>query len=129
MEKRAKRMRRLLDVLQQLQEIEEQRKTALERRYEELQRSQREVFHALETNDALHGLFVDNNARFLKNLAVEAQRVAEARDEQSQRVLEQTIRMKTAERLKSVLDQFATRGRKTRELYDVIERYVNQRGA
>ncbi len=129
MENRARRMRRLLDVLHQLNRIEEQRKIELQRRYDELEMSQHEVIRALDTDDALHGMFVDTTARFLKSLAGEAQRVAEARDEHSQRLLEQTVKMKTAERLKRTLDRRASSSRKERELNDIIERYSGRGSA
>ena len=129
MEKRQKRARRLLDVLSQMHRIEEHRKRELQRRYDELERSQREVIHALNTDDALYGLFIDNSARYLKSLALEAKRIANARDAQSRRVLERATRMKTAERLTHVLDERATRSSQQRELFDIIERYTGKRSA
>ncbi len=79
MENRAKKARRLLNVLEQMHQIEERKKLELQRRYDELERSQVEVIGALNADDALHGMFIDTTAKFLKSLAQEAQRVAEAR--------------------------------------------------
>ncbi|NJO21921.1 MAG: hypothetical protein HC868_01935 [Sphingomonadales bacterium] len=87
-------------------------------------RSQREAILALDTDDALHGLFVDTTARFLKSLAREAKQVAEAHDTQSRRLQERAAKMKTAERLKGAFEQLADSRRKERELSDVIERYA-----
>jgi hypothetical protein len=129
MEKRAEKAHRLLSVLHQLQQIEERKKHELQRRYDELQRSQLEVIHALNRDDALHGLFVDNTARFLKNLAQEAQQVAEARDRQSKKLLERATKVKTAERLTGVLDTAVARRSGQKELQDIIERYTGRRGA
>jgi hypothetical protein len=129
MEKRAEKAHRLLSVLHQLQQIEERKKHALQRRYDELQRSQLEVIHALNRDDALHGLFVDNTARFLKNLAQEAQQVAEARDRQSKKILDRASKVKTAERLKDALDTAVARRSGEKELQDTIERYTGRRGA
>jgi hypothetical protein len=129
MEKRLKRARRLLEVLSQLHEIEEHRKLVLQRRFDELERSQRDIIDALNRDDALNGMFIDTSARFLKSLAQEARRVADAKELQTQRVLQQATKMKTAERLTNALDERVARAGKERELYDIIERYSGRRGA
>jgi hypothetical protein len=128
-EGRLKRARRLHDVLRQLHEIEEHRKLVLQRRFDELEESQRELIHGLNRDDALHGLFMDTTARFLKSLAQEAKRVADAKELQTQRVLERATQMKTAERLKNNLDERVARSTKERELYEIIERYSGRRRA
>ena len=129
MENRAKKARRLLNVLEQLHQIEERKKLELQRRYDELERSQIEVIGALNADDALHGLFVDTTAKFLKSLAQEAQRVAQARELQSEKLRERATKMKTAERLKDSLEQIEARRGGEKELQDVIERYTGRRGA
>jgi hypothetical protein len=129
MENRAKKARRLLNVLEQLHQIEERKKLELQRRYDELERSQVEVIGALNADDALHGLFVDTTAKFLKSLAQEAQRVAQARELQSEKLRERATKMKTAERLKDSLEQIEARRGGEKELQDVIERYTGRRGA
>jgi hypothetical protein len=129
MEKRAGKARRLLNVLQQLHRIEELKRLELQRRYDELELSQREVIHSLNTDDALHGLFIDHSAKFLKTLAQEAKRVAEAREHQSRKLRERATKVKTAERLKDTLEQAAVRSGTERELRDIIERYTGRRGA
>lgn len=129
MENRAKKARRLLDVLQQLHRIEEQKKLQLEHRRDELERSQHELISALNSEDALHGLFIDTTAKFLKSLTQEARQVAEARELQSQKLREQATIVKTAERLKHSLEQIVARRGSEKELQDVIERYTTRRGA
>jgi hypothetical protein len=129
MEERAKKARRLLNVLEQLHQIEERKRLELQRRYDELERSQLEVINALNTDDALHGLFIDTTAKFLKSLAQETQRVAEAQELQSEKLRERATKMKTAERLKDSLEQIEARRGGEKELQDVIERYTGRRGA
>jgi hypothetical protein len=129
MEKRARKARRLLNVLEQLHQIEEHKKVQLQRRYDELERSQEELINALNTDDALHGMFIDTTARFLKSLSQESQRVAEAQELQSQKLREQATKVKTAERLKDSLEQIVARRGGEQELQDVIERYTGRRGA
>jgi hypothetical protein len=126
-EDRAKKARRLLNVLEQLHEIEEQKKLQLQRRAEELDRSQKELIGALNSDDALHGMFMDTTARFLKSLGQEAQRVAEAQELQAERLRVQATKMKTAERLTDNLEQIAERRGAEKELQDVIERYTGRR--
>ena len=121
---RAQRASRLLDVMKQLHRIEEYRKVELERRLDELENSQREVIHALNTDDALHGLFVDTTARFLRSLATEAQKVARANDLQAQRLLENTSKVKQAERLKETLDKDERRVEDQTQLQDIIEHHT-----
>jgi hypothetical protein len=129
MEDRAKKARRLLNVVQQLHKIEERKKLELQRRYDELERSQHEIINALNTDDALHGMFIDTTARFLKSLAQEAQRVDQAREVQTQKLREQATKVKSAERLKESLEQIAARRGGAKELEEVIERYTGRRGA
>lgn len=127
MDHRAKKARRLLNVLEQLHEIEEQKKLQLQRRAEELDRSQKELIGALNSDDALHGLFMDTTARFLKSLALEAQRVSEAQELQAERLRVQATKMKTAERLADNLELMVERRGAEKELQDVIERYTGRR--
>jgi hypothetical protein len=129
MENRAKKARRLLNVLEQLHQIEERKKLELQRRHDELERSQLEIINALNADDALHGMFIDTTAKFLKSLAHEAQRVAEARELQSEKLRERATKMKTAERLKDSLELIVARRGGEKELQDVIERYTGRRGA
>ena len=101
----------------------------MQRRFTELERSQEEIINALNADDALHGLFVDTTAKFLKSLAQEAQRVSEARELQTEKLRERATKMKTAERLKVNLEQIEARRGGERELQDVIERYTGRKGA
>lgn len=128
-EQRARRAKRIHQVLTQLHLIEEQRKLALQRRQDELERSQQEIINALNTEDALYGLFIDTTARFLRNLAYEAQKVAEEREIQSRKVLERATKMKTVERLRETLEVSVGRIREANELREVVERYVGRESA
>jgi hypothetical protein len=121
---RAQRAGRLLDVMKQLHRVEEYRKIELERRLNELDNTQREVIHALNTDDALHGLFVDTTARFLRSVATEAQKVARAHEVQSQKLLENASKMKQAERLKETLDRDERRAESETQLLDIIEHHT-----
>lgn len=129
MEERLKRTRRFLGVLMQLQRLEEQKKIELQRKQRELEMSQEEVIRALNKDDALHGLFIDQTSRLLKRLSQEARRVEDARERQSQKILDRAAKVKTAERLEEKLDYHVARVRKEEELRDIIERYVGRKSA
>jgi hypothetical protein len=129
MKTRSQKAHRILNVLQQLHTIEEFKKLQLQRRLAELEDSQHEVICALNTDDALHGLFIDQTAKFLKSLAVEADRVAIAKEEQSKRLLENASKMKQAERLKDALTQIERRARSETELADIIEQHTRKQNA
>jgi hypothetical protein len=129
MEKRANKARRLLNVLEQLHQIEELKKLELQRRHDELERSQVEIIGALNADGALHGLFIDTTAKFLKSLAHEARQVAQARELQSEKLRERATKMKTAERLKDSLEQIVARRGDEKELREAIERYTGRRDA
>jgi hypothetical protein len=122
MKKRAQKVERMLDVLKHIHRIEEVKKVELQRKLAELEQSQHEVIHALNTDDALHGLFVDTTAKFLRSLAKEAQNVAEAKDVQSQRILENASKMKHAERLSEQLERETRRVESETQLHEAIER-------
>ncbi|MEJ2124133.1 MAG: hypothetical protein P8Y67_10465 [Alphaproteobacteria bacterium] len=122
MKKRAKKVEHMLDVLKHIHRIEELKKVELQRKLAELEQSQHEVIHALNTDDALHGLFVDTTAKFLSSLAKEAQHVAEAKDIQSQRILENASKLKHAERLSEHLERENRRIETETQLHETIER-------
>ncbi len=118
---RARRAGRLVDVMKQLHRIEEHRKIDLERQLTELENSTREVIHSLNTDDALHGLFVDTTARYLRSLARDAQQVAQAHEEQSRKLLEKAAKVRQAERLKETLEQNKRRAENESQLLEIIE--------
>lgn len=129
MKTRTQKAHRILNVLKQLHTIEEFKKLELQRRLAELEDSQHEVIHALNTDDALHGLFIDQTARFLQSLAKEADKVARAKDEQSKRLLENASKMKQAERLKEALLLVERRTQSETELADIIEQHASKTNA
>lgn len=124
MRTRSQKAHRILNVLKQIHTIEEFKKLQLQRRLAELENSQREVICALNTDDALHGLFMDQSAKYLRTLAREADRVALAKDEQSKRLLENATKMKQAERLKEALSGAERRVQSESELADIIEQHA-----
>jgi uncharacterized coiled-coil protein SlyX len=129
MKTRSQKAQRILSVLKQLHTIEEFKKLQLQRRLSELESSQHEVIHALNTDDALHGLFIDQTAKFLQSLAKEADKVGRAKDEQSKRLLENASKMKQAERLKDALVIVERRAQNETELADIIEQHATKTNA
>jgi hypothetical protein len=125
---RVQKAQRMLKVLEQLHRIEEFKKIELQRRLTELETSQHEVILSLNTDDALHGLFIDTTAKFLQSLAKEAQQVAVAKEAQSERLLRQATKMKSAERLHETLHREKRRVEAESELLETIERVARPGG-
>lgn len=125
---RAKQVKRMVGVLQQLHRVEEFKKVELQHRLNELEHSQHEVILALNTDDALHGLFVDTTAKFLRSLSKEAQAVSAAKDVQTQRVLENASKVKHAERLHETLGREVRKVESDQLLEEAIERSTQRGG-
>jgi hypothetical protein len=124
MRTRSQKAHRILNVLKQIHTIEEFKALQLQRRLSELETSQREVILALNTDDALHGLFVDTTARFLQSLAREADQVTRAKEVQAQKLLENASKMKQAERMKDSAKVEETRVAHETQLLDIIEAHA-----
>lgn len=129
MRKRARELSRLVTVLERLHRMEEVKKLDLDRQFHELKRSEEEIINALNRGDVLHGLFLDTTSRFLRSVAQEADRVSEAAQSQSAKVLEQAGKVRQAEKLRDAARQRTDNAERDRQLADVIELYAGQRRA
>jgi hypothetical protein len=129
MPKSAERAGRILTVMRKLHRVEELKKTELQRQLSELRRSEEDILNALDREDAFHGLFLDNTTRFLRSLANEADRVSQAQQRQSKKILERAGKVKQAEKLHDTLSKRRQRVESDKHLADVVERYGGKRGA
>jgi hypothetical protein len=123
MPKSAQRAGRIVTVMKKLHRMEELRKTELQRKLDELRRSEEDILNALDREDAIHGLFMDNSTRFLRSLANEADRVSQAQQQQSKKLLERAGKVKQAEKLHETLSKQRLRVENDKQLSDVVERY------
>ena len=129
MKTRSQKAQRILNVLQKIHTIEELKKLELQRKLKELENSQHEVIHALNTDDALHGLFVDTAARFLQSLAKEADQVARARDIQAAKLLENAGKFIHIDRFIDTFTEEERRAANEKQLMDVIDSHTRKPNA
>jgi hypothetical protein len=126
MSARARKAYRMLDLQQQLHRIEAWKLAELQRALAELEVSQAGLIGALNDDQALHGLFIDNMARRLRSLSEEAGRIASERDLQSRSLIEQAGRLRLVERLSANIDLQDARERMQKELLETIEHFLNR---
>jgi hypothetical protein len=99
MDRRLKKMGRILKVRERLHQLEELRLANLDREHEELKHGQEVLVAALNQDEPLHGLFVEAMARRLNALARETDRVNRALDVQTRRLFEEGLSLKRTERM------------------------------
>ncbi len=128
MQDRAAKARRILTARQQQHRIEQWKLAELQRELADLTSAQLEIISALNDNDALHGLFIDATARRLGTLAEAAERVTRKATDQSVRTTEHAVRVRASERLERAVAQELERELEGKELLDIIEQYLANKG-
>jgi hypothetical protein len=71
----------------------------------------------------MHGLFIDTSSRFLRSLAREAERVSQAKEQQSRKLLDRAGKLRRAEKLRDKVSQKTRHTESEKHLAEVIERY------
>ncbi len=99
MDRRLKKVERVLAVQKQLHRLAEWEVAALDRKKAELANGQVELLGALNHDDALQGLFIEAMARRLAALARQSEEVSQARAVMSQQLLEAGLKVKRTERM------------------------------
>lgn len=126
MSARAEKANRMLSVQKQLHRIEAWKLAELQRRLAELEASQADLIGALNDDEALHGLFIDNMANRLRALSEASGRVAEERDLQSRTVVERWGKVRLAERLSATVGVQEARALAEKELLETIEHFLRR---
>lgn len=127
--KQVEKTRRILAAEQQLHRIEQWKLAEVERRLADLEAMQIELIGALNDTNALHGLFIDNTARRLGSITVEAERIGRERDEQALKLKAHATRVKVCERLALEHGQDFEREKEGKELLDIVEQFVGRKRA
>ncbi len=99
MNRRLKKIERVLAVQAQLHRLAEWKLAALDHKKAELASDEASLVGALNRDDPLHGLFVEAMARRLNALARETDRVNLARAAASRRLAEEGMALKRVERM------------------------------
>jgi hypothetical protein len=121
MKKRLDSMERVLGVQRQLRQLAEAKLADLERREALLKASRHALVDALNGDSTLHGLFTGAMARRVKSVSGEISALERAKEAQSKRVLEQTGRLKRAERVATSLDREYQAILEKRDLAELID--------
>jgi len=98
-DRRLKKIERILAVQKRLHQLAEWRLAELDREKAELIDGQKALVAALNHDAQLQGLFVEAMARRLSALARETDRVNQARNAQFRRLVEEGLRLKRTERM------------------------------
>jgi hypothetical protein len=129
MTKKMHKAERLVAAMTKLHRMEELKKIELQRQLGELRQSEVDIITGLNSEDGLRGMFMDTSTRFLRSLAREAQRVSEAHQRQSKKLLERAGKLRRAEKLRDAVRRGRLQGEGQKHLAEVIERYAGKRSA
>ncbi len=123
---RVAKLRRVVDVQRQIQKSAEWTLHDLRQERLRLQQAQQDIVEALNRDDPLNIWLAPALTRQLDRLSVEEQGVAAAGEQQTNVVLEQTGRLKQAERLERTLGTERERAQERTALSDVIDAVVGR---
>lgn len=97
MEDRVRRMKRIQAVQEQMHRLAEQRLSGLVSAEKELRRHEEQLVTSLDEATLLHGLFVEQMARRVRTVAVEAAATAAQAVVQREKLLEEKLKLKRVE--------------------------------
>ena len=103
MDRRAKKIERVLSVQKQMHRLAEWNVAALGRRKAELAASEIELVNALNADNALQGLFIEAMAHRLAALARETDKVNDAHRKMARKLTEAGLKLKRTERMSAKL--------------------------
>ena len=127
MEARAKKAHRILAVQRQMHRIEEWKLAQLEQELANLEVSKRDLTNALNGDNALHGLFIDAMARYLRLLTEQTAGIGWQKRDQLPRLIGEATRLKIAERTARKIDLEVQRSDDLEALVDTIESIVGRK--
>ncbi|HXF55689.1 MAG TPA: hypothetical protein VNK52_16365 [Hyphomicrobiaceae bacterium] len=126
MSERSRRAERIVAVQRQMHRVETWKLAQLQQRLAEIEASKVGLIGALNSDEALHGLFIDAMAKRLRFVSEEAARIASERDLQSRKVVERLRHVRLAERLSSIVETQEQRAEMGKELAETIEHFLNR---
>jgi chromosome segregation ATPase len=121
MKKRLESMERVVGVQRQLRRMAEVKLAELERHQASLAASRQELVSSLNEDTMLHGLFIEAMARRVKSVSSEISDIERLKDAQAKRLLDQTSRLKRAERVVTSLEREYEAELEKRDLADLID--------
>lgn len=121
MDRRLKKIKRILNVQEQLHRMAEWRLASLQRKEEELLKEQSDLIEALNGDDLLQVAFVPVTARRLQTLAAETAHVARSKEEQAQVMHDRAMQVKRTERMIEDLTRHHRREVEKKGLLDILD--------
>jgi len=119
---RARRARAVLSAQQLMQRIEERRLARLKREKRELDEVEQGLLRLIDADETLQALLTLVSLRKINGVQREKHRLAARSQLQSERLIEQTVRAKLAERLFESAEAEARQERGKQELEEILER-------
>ena len=105
MDRRLKKMARIIAVQERLHQLAELKVAALDREKTELESGEESLIQALNHDDGLQGLFIEAMARRLAVLARDRERVGRALETETGRMFAEALRLKQMERMSEKVRQ------------------------
>jgi hypothetical protein len=127
MNKRVEKAKRIVAVQRQMHRIEDWRMIELKREAELLDASRRDTIQALSEEETLRGEMAALAVRRLRYLVREAGRVGEQEKVQAAKLLDQTGKLRRAERLEGEVRRDAERESGRKQLVDIIEGFLSRK--
>lgn len=124
---RTDKTKRIVAVQKQLQRIEDWKMVELQRRLNELETSQEDTIRALSEEEIMRGELVELAVRRLRSLVRETGEVGREKDAQAARLLDQTGKLKLAERLQGAAAREDARVAGQKQLADIIEGFLSRK--
>jgi hypothetical protein len=120
-QKRLQTLTRIVEVKEHQRRSAEWRLARLRRQKQTVLEDQESVIAALNADQPLHGLFVENMARHLRVLDERLEALRRAEERLVAELERQTIQLKQAERMQTEAARQESRAREWKELSEVIE--------
>lgn len=124
MDKRLKKIERMLAIQQKMHRLAEWKLADLDRQKADLAESEARLFGALNDDEHLQGIFVEAMARRLAALARDADRLKREREAQNQRLTEAGLKMKRTERMGRRLRRDSRKEAEKRGFAELLETLV-----
>jgi hypothetical protein len=122
---RTKRARALVNAQRMMQRVEEARLMQLKRRTRELDDNEQRLMRLINSDETLQDILTFMGLRSLAGLQKEKHRLSELSQSQTERLIEQTVRSKLAERIFEAAGAEARREQEKQLLEEIIERYLH----
>lgn len=121
MQDRVRRMKRILTVQEQMQKVAEHRLHGLVAAEQELRAHEVALVTALDEATLLHGLFVEQMAKRVRRIAVEADETAARARDQREKLKQETLKLRRVEEAARRIERDHLRYQERKRLEEVVQ--------